>query len=131
MGSDFDLLTAEEYRTNCQLTLEPNEECLAILLKNNQKGRFHQVLFRGNEFIISNRKPQQLCLLLRNMSSTNEFKIKTGCKLKRILNKSIIQYKLCHIPQKDLFRAEIVLKNYETNTSDTESDVYKSDTDYK
>ncbi len=118
-GHGFDMIKADHYRTDTSIILEPNDECLVILLNSHQRVvRFDQILFRGHEFITSGKKPHQLCVLLRNMSSTLSFHIHPGCTLKKVIEKSNIAYKLCHIKQKDLFYAEIVAKNYyEQDTS--------------
>jgi hypothetical protein len=112
-GTGFDMLKADEYRTDDSIILEPHDECLIILLNSQQRVvKFDQLFFRGHEFIICNKKPHQLCVLLRNLSSTLSFQIQPGCTLEKILEKSTIAYKLCHINQKDLFHAEMVAKNY-------------------
>jgi hypothetical protein len=62
------MIKADKYRTDASIILEPNDECLVILLNNHQPVvKIDQIFFRGHEFIISNKKPHQLCVLLRNM----------------------------------------------------------------
>jgi len=128
-GNGFDMIKADEYRTDSSTILEPNNECLIILLNSHQRiVKFDQLFFQGHEFIISNKKPHQLCVLIRNMSSNLSFHIKPGYTLKKVLGKSRIAYKLCHIRQKDLFQAEIVSQNFynqdnsSSNTDHSEND---------
>ena len=121
-GTGFDMIRAEKYRTEESLILEPYDECLVILLNSHQRAvKFDQLFFRGHEFIISNKKPHQLCVLLRNMSSSLSFQIRPGYTLKKVIEKSYIAYKLCHIKQKDMFRAEIVSKNYHNRDNSSSS----------
>ncbi len=64
----FDQLKGRHYSTDEKFVLTPNEDCLIILLHKHAKAGINQLLFRGNELIISNKRPQQLCLYIQNIS---------------------------------------------------------------
>lgn len=125
----FDYLKAPRYyyQTDAQFILEPSEECLVILLHKPDSKGIKQLLFRGNEIILSNRKLLKLCLYVKNISTSLEICVTPGCSLESILKKSIVRHKLCYMNQKDLFRAEMYRKQYDNDiTSNSDNDIDNS-----
>jgi len=127
---------ARQYENKKAFTIEPGEDLIFILRHCGNSwlrgGLSFAVKKWKNQFMLRNQRPYQLCLWIRNMSSTVGMYVEEDTTLASVLMEPELIFKLCHISWDHLYEIgafEATAAALQQQESKIKKDVVYLDTD--